>query len=93
MVPWGVLPTRGAPGGTYLPLQNCGTWCRESAELQWDTAVREFTEHDRARMGTYPCRITEHDSARRGTYPLRITEREAPGGTYLPPRNRGTVAP
>ena len=53
-----------------------------------------ITKHDRARRGpTYPFRITEHDRARRGTYPFRITGHGAAGGTDLPPRNRGTVAP
>jgi hypothetical protein len=28
-----------------------------------------------------------------GAYPYRITEHGAAGGTDLPPRNRGTVAP
>jgi hypothetical protein len=37
-------------------------------------------EHDRARRGTYPCRITENARARRGTYPLRSMKHEAPGG-------------
>jgi hypothetical protein len=77
MVPRGYVPT-------YTALQNYRTWCRESVELQRESGeIRKFTEHDRARRGTYPCRITEHDRARRGTSPLKITEHEAPGG-YLP---------
>ena len=83
---WDPLPTyppgiteHGAPGGSDLPPQNYGTWCRESAELQQESGeISKFSEHDRARRGTYPPRITEHGAA---------------GGTDLPPRNRGTEAP
>jgi hypothetical protein len=82
---WDLLPTyppriteHGALGVRPTP-QNYGTWCRESAELQLESSeIRKFTEHDRALRGTYPYRITEHG---------------APGGSDLPPRNRGTVAP
>jgi hypothetical protein len=64
--PFGILdrPTppriteHGAPGGSDLPPQNYGTWCRESAELQRESGdIRKFSDMTARGGGTYPYRI------------------------------------
>jgi hypothetical protein len=79
--PPGLRTVVSRAGGSYLPPQNYGTWCRESAKLQRESGgMREFAQHDRARGGTYPYRITEHGAAG-GTYPLPTPSESRSGGT------------